>query len=81
MVYCSGRHKKWSIEERVCKKCNNNAVKDEIHFLCERPMYDELGKMYFNFDLQIPWLIELNFLSKYWPMTVQKIQEFKEKSG
>ena len=36
--------------ERVCKKCNNNAVEDEIHFLCECPMYDDLRKLYFNFD-------------------------------
>ena len=34
----SGWHKKLSVEERVCKKCNNNAVEDEIHFLCECPI-------------------------------------------
>ena len=49
-----GRHKKLSVEERVCKKCNNNAVEDEIHFLCECPMYDDLRKLYFNFDSTNP---------------------------
>ena len=38
----TGRHKKLSFEEGVCKKYNNNAVKDEIHFLYECPMYDSV---------------------------------------
>ena len=38
----------WLIE------CNNNAVEDEIHFLCECPMYDDLRKLYFNFDWTNP---------------------------
>ena len=49
-----GRHKKLSVEEMVCKKFNNNAVKDEIHFLCECPMNDDLRKLYFNFDSTNP---------------------------
>ena len=49
-----GRHKKLCVEEGVCKKCNNNAVEDEIHFLCECPMYDDLRKLYFNFDWTNP---------------------------
>ena len=49
-----GRHKNLSVEERVCKKCNNSAVEDEIHFLCECPMYDDLRKLYFNFDSTNP---------------------------
>ena len=54
----SGRQKKWAVEERVCKKCNDNAVEDEIHFainfLCECPVYDDLRKLYFNFDFTNP---------------------------
>ena len=49
-----GRHKKLCVEERVCKKCNDNAVEDEIHFLCECPMYNDLRKLYFNFDWTNP---------------------------
>ena len=50
----AGWHKKLSVEERVCKKCNDNAVEDEVHFLCECPMYDDLRKMYCNFDFTNP---------------------------
>ena len=46
--------KKLPVEERVCKKCNNNAVEDKIHFLCECPMYDDLRKLYVNFDSKNP---------------------------
>ena len=49
-----GRHKKLSVEERVCKKFNNKAVEDEVHFLCECPMYDDIRKLYFNFDSTNP---------------------------
>ena len=41
----SGWHKKLSVEKRVCKKCKNNIVDDEIHFPYECPSCDDLRNL------------------------------------
>ena len=35
----SGRYKKKSVSERICKYCKLNAVEDEVHFLCNCSAY------------------------------------------
>ena len=37
-----GRRKKLLLENRICKMCTDEKIEDEIHFLLECPLYDDL---------------------------------------
>ena len=45
----SGRYKKKSVSERICKYCKLNAVEDEVHFLCNCSAYQTLRQRLFSF--------------------------------
>ena len=34
------RMRKMKVDERTCEICNSNAVENEIHFICECPVYE-----------------------------------------
>ena len=44
----SGRYKKKSASERLCKCCNLNAVEDEVHFLCNCSAYQNARQRFFE---------------------------------
>ena len=43
-----GRHKRLSVEKRVCIYCNSNTVEDEKHFIFECSLYDSLRQNFFT---------------------------------
>jgi len=36
-----GRFRNLNIEDRLCSMCNNNAIENEFHFVCECPAYND----------------------------------------
>ena len=45
----SGLHRKFKVEERLCKLCNTNATEDEFHFLFTCPKYVNERQKLFNY--------------------------------
>ena len=43
-----GRHKRHSVEKRVCIYCSSNTVEDEKHFIFECSLYDSLRQNFFT---------------------------------
>ena len=50
----SGRYKKKSASERLCKCCNLNAVEVEVHFLCNCSAYQNARQSFFEFINKAP---------------------------
>ncbi len=57
----TGRYTKLPLEERFCQLCNNNAVEDELHFLCVCPTFNVTRtKLYDDVCVRHPGLNTLN---------------------
>jgi len=46
----TGRFRNTSLENRLCTLCNSNQVENEIHFMFDCSLYD---------DLRSPWLFKI----------------------
>ena len=49
-----GRHKKLSVEERICKLCRTD-VETEMHFLKSCPIYDKIRLQIFGANPDLNW--------------------------
>lgn len=77
----NGRYCKKSIEDRLCKKCDQNQIEDEVHFICDCSYYNSERDAFFkNITDQVPNFASLNSFDKMvWLMTCENtnfIEEF-----
>ena len=73
LVIENGRYNRKPVADRVCKKCNYNKVEDEIHFICERSLYNaERIRLFEYVNHKIPNFVSLNSYDKFiWLMTCE----------
>lgn len=45
----TGRYNQVKLEDRICSLCQQNAVEDELHFLCHCDLYRDLRKELYDF--------------------------------
>ena len=61
-----GRFRDLPLNERICKVCNSGAIEDEIHFLCECPIYsDERSIMFSKASENIQTFQQMDILDKF----------------
>ena len=44
----TGRFRNIDVENRKCTLCNHNEVENEVHFVCECPVYDDHRSVMYN---------------------------------
>ena len=44
----TGRFRRLTVEQRVCELCNSNSVEDELHFLFNCSIYEEVQRVLFT---------------------------------
>jgi hypothetical protein len=74
----TGRHEipKIPLEERICDKCDNNEVEDELHSLliCRKNITARI-KLFQNVSEQIPSFVDLDNLEKFRAIMSSKTPE------
>ena len=61
-----GRYRSIDLPERLCKQCNLMSVEDEIHFLCDCPLYhDERELLFSQATISNASFSELDSLDKF----------------
>ena len=44
----TGRFRSLSVDQMICELCEMQKVENAIHFICECPLHNNLGKRYMN---------------------------------
>ena len=62
----TGRFRNLELKDRICELCNNQQIEDEIHFLCQCPLYHNTRKILFDrAEAKCPEFIQMNIQSKF----------------
>ena len=73
----TGRFRKLKPEERVCMLCQTNNTEDEIHFVCQCNVYDELrNNLYARISANLENFNELSDEEKFVYMLCHEVKIF-----
>ena len=69
----SGRYTKKQVSDRLCKKCFQNEVEDEVHFICDCSFYNRERLELFDYiNRKVPNFVSLSSHDKFiWLMTCE----------
>ena len=62
----TGRFRNLELKDCICEHCNTQQIEDEIHFLCQCPLYYHIRKMLFDrAEAQCPAFCQMNIQNKF----------------